>query len=116
MSYKISFLTKFQPFLNISIKTVPYLMHHLACHHWSNKIDNVLRRSGQKTTQKQIKMIVSAGRKVFENLKLENYISDINKNTKYVYHLHTCHWIFPEKNKQVGERGRWRVEGGFSKG
>ena len=54
-------------------------MHHLACHYWSNKIDNILGSSGQKTTQKQLKMIVSPGRKAFENLKLENYISDINK-------------------------------------
>ena len=35
MSLKISFFTQFQPFLNTSIKTVAYLMHHLACHHWS---------------------------------------------------------------------------------
>ena len=55
-------------------------MHHLACHHWSNKIDNILGSSGQRTTQKQLKMIVSAGRKAFENLKLENYIFDVNKN------------------------------------
>ena len=33
--------------------------------------------SGQKATQKQLKMTVSAGTKTFENLKLENYRSDI---------------------------------------
>ena len=56
-------------------------MHHLACHYWSNKIDNILGSSGQKkNTQKQLKMIASLGRKAFENLKLENYICDINKN------------------------------------
>ena len=69
-------MTPFQPFLNTSIKLVAYLMHHLACHHWSN----ILGSSGQRTTQKQLKMIVSAGRKAFENLKLENYIFDVNKN------------------------------------
>ena len=55
-------------------------MHHLPCNHWSNKTDTILGSSGQKTTQKQLKMIVSASRKAFENLKRENYISDINKN------------------------------------
>ena len=55
-------------------------MHHLACHHWANRIDNILGSFGQKTTQKQLKMMVSAGRKTFENLKLENYRQDINKN------------------------------------
>ena len=55
-------------------------MHHLACRHWSNKIDNILGSSGQRTTQKQLKMIVSADRKAFENLKLENYIFNVNKN------------------------------------
>ena len=55
-------------------------MHHLACHHWANRIDNILGSFGQKTTQKQLKMMVSAGRKTFENLKLENYGQDINKN------------------------------------
>ena len=57
-------------------------MHHLACHHWSNKIDNILESSGQKTTQKQLKMIISAGRKTFENLKLENYRSNVNKKVR----------------------------------
>ena len=55
-------------------------MHHLACYHWSDKFDNILGSSGQNSTQKQLKMIVSSGRKAFENLKLENYMSDINKN------------------------------------
>ena len=58
------------------------MMHHLASHYWSNKIDNILESSGQKTTQKQLKMIVSDGRKTFENLKLENYRSDINKKVR----------------------------------
>ena len=57
-------------------------MYHLACHHWSMKIDNILGSSGQKTTQKQLKIIVSAGRKTFENLKFENYRSGINKKVK----------------------------------
>ena len=57
-------------------------MHHLACHHWSNKIDNILESSGQKTTQKQLKMIISGGRKTFENLKLENYRSNIKKKVR----------------------------------
>ena len=35
MSVKFSFLATFRSFLNTTIKTVAYLMHHLACHHWS---------------------------------------------------------------------------------
>ena len=35
MSQKISFLVQFQSFHNTSKKTVAYLMHHFACHHWS---------------------------------------------------------------------------------
>ena len=46
---------------------------------FSNKIDNILESSGQKTTQKQPKMTVSARTKIFENLKLENHRSNINK-------------------------------------
>ena len=61
---------------------VAYLMHHLACHYWSTKIDNILGSSGQKTTQKQLKMIASAGRKTSENLKLENYRSNSNKKVR----------------------------------
>ena len=38
----------------------------------------ILGSSGQKTTQKQPKMTVSAGTKTFKNLKFENYISEIN--------------------------------------
>ena len=36
--------------------------------------------SDQETAQEQLKMIVSAGRRVFEDLKITNYRSDINKN------------------------------------
>ena len=55
-------------------------MHHFAFHHWSNKMDNILGSSAQKTTQKELKMTVSLGRKASENLKLQNYISNINEN------------------------------------
>ena len=44
----------------------------------SNKID-ILGNPGQKITQKQPKVTVSAGTKSFENLKLENHRSDIAK-------------------------------------
>ena len=57
-------------------------MSHLACHYWSMKIDNILGGSGQKNTQKQLQIIISASRKTFENLKLENYRSNINKKVK----------------------------------
>ena len=57
-------------------------MHHLACHQWSNKVDNFLGSSGQKTTQNQLKMIVSASRKIFENSKPEIYRSNINKKVR----------------------------------
>ena len=86
MDCKISFLTQFQPFLNTLIKTVAYLKHHLACHHWSNKFKNhplplpppppPKKTNTNKHTQKKLKMIVSAGRK----FKIENYMSDIYKN------------------------------------
>ena len=45
----------------------------------SNKIGNILGSTGQKNTQKQPKMTVSASTKTFANLKLENYRSDINE-------------------------------------
>ena len=32
---KINFLVQFQPFLNNSIKTIAYLIHHLASLYWS---------------------------------------------------------------------------------
>ena len=44
----------------------------------SDKID-ILGSTGQKNTQKQPKMTVSASMKTFENLELENYRSDINE-------------------------------------
>ena len=44
MSLKISFLVKFRLFLNTTIKTVAYLMHHLAFHHWS-KVQTKLTNS-----------------------------------------------------------------------
>ena len=68
-------------------------MNHLACHHWS------------KTTQKQSKMTVSAGKKTFENLKLENYRFDISlKRVRYVYHLNTFHLLKTEGvNLRVAE-------------
>ena len=42
-------------------------------------MDNISKSSGQKTTQKQPKMTVSAATQLFENLKLENYRSNIKK-------------------------------------
>ena len=30
-------------------------MHHLACHHWSNKIDNILESSGQHPPKTSLK-------------------------------------------------------------
>ena len=77
-------------------------MHHLPCNHWSNKTDTILGSSGQKTTQKQLKMIVSASRKAFENLKRENTYPILTKIAKYVYHLNTCHSAIPEKNQTRG--------------
>ena len=81
MSLKISFLTQFWSFLNTTIKTVAYMMHHLACHTGQQFKQNwqILGRFGQKTTQKQPEMTVSTGTKTFENLKLKNYRSNIAK-------------------------------------
>ena len=53
--------------------------------------------TGQKTTQKQPKMTVAAGKKTFESLKLENYRSDISlKLARYVYLLNTFHLLKTE--------------------
>ena len=35
MFLRISFFAQFRSFLNTAIKTVAYLMHYIACHHWS---------------------------------------------------------------------------------
>ena len=35
ISLKISFFAQLQPFHKTSVKTVAYLVHHLACQHWS---------------------------------------------------------------------------------
>ena len=45
----------------------------------SNTIDNILGSSGQKNTQEQPKMTVSAGTKIFEDLRPKNCRSDIAK-------------------------------------
>ena len=56
-------------------------MHHLAC------------ITGQKATQEQPKMTVSAGKKTFENLKLENQRYGISlKLVQYVYDLNIFHF------------------------
>ena len=101
-SLKISFLAQFRLFLNTAIKIVVYLMHHLACHHWS-KVQtklNILGSSGQKTTQKHPKMTVSTGTKTFENLKFKNYRSDIAKIVHYMYHLNPFHLLKTESINQ----------------
>ena len=48
MTHKLSFWAQFQPFLNNSIKTLVYFIHHLACHHWSKfkQIDSILGSFG----------------------------------------------------------------------
>ena len=50
-------------------------------------------------------MAICAGKKIFENLKLENYISDISlKFARYVYHLNTFHLLKTEgANRGVAE-------------
>ena len=45
----------------------------------SNKFDDISVGYVQKTTQKQPKIVLSAGMKTFEISKLENYKSDINE-------------------------------------
>ena len=45
----------------------------------SNKFDHISVGYVQETTQKQPKIVLSAGMKTFEISKLENYKSDINK-------------------------------------
>ena len=52
-------------------------MHHLVIN--VQKCMLLLGSSDQKSTQKQSKMTVAASTKTFGNLKLENYISHINK-------------------------------------
>ena len=58
--------------------------------------------SDQETAQEQLKMIVSAGRRVFEDLKITNYRSDINKNWQvYIPTLTPVIELF-QKNKAKG--------------
>ena len=45
----------------------------------SNKFDDISGVYVQKTTQKQPKIVLSAGMRTFEISKLENYKSDINE-------------------------------------
>ena len=50
-------------------------MRYLALHHWSKfqkNLDSICGSYGQKTTQKQPKIQLSAATKTFENLKLGN--------------------------------------------
>ena len=57
-------------------------MPYLACHHWPKFQTKLIAFWGvlaKKSTQRQPKMTVSAGTKTFENLKVENYRSDIAK-------------------------------------
>ena len=103
MSQKISFLTQYWPFLNISIKAVAYLMHHLVCHHWSKfqtKLTSFWGVMAKKQSKSSLKMTVSAAAKTFENLKSENYRSNINKTYPYAppYHLSfTENWGWQSK-------------------
>ena len=54
MSLKISFLTQFWSFLNTAIKIVEYLIHHLACEHWS-KVQTKLKILGSSEAKKSPK-------------------------------------------------------------
>ena len=45
----------------------------------SNKFDQISVGYVQKTAQKQLKIVLSAGMKIFEISKLENYKSGINE-------------------------------------
>ena len=54
-----------------------------------NKFDNISVGYVQKTAQKQPKIVLSAGMKIFEISKLENYKSDINETwPRYVSPKH----------------------------
>ena len=54
MSLKISFLTQFRSFLNTAIKIVEYLIHHLACEHWS-KVQKKLKILGSSEAKRSPK-------------------------------------------------------------
>ena len=49
------------------------------CITFSNKFDHISVAYVQKTAQKQPKIVLSAGIKIFEISKLENYKSDISE-------------------------------------
>ena len=56
-------------------------MDYNALHHWSktsNIFDHISVDYVQKATQKQPKIVLSAGMKTFEISNLENYKSNIN--------------------------------------
>ena len=55
-------------------------MHYITLHHWSKFQTNFTSGLRPKTAQKQSKIVLSAGMKIFEISKLENYkLSDINE-------------------------------------
>ena len=49
-------------------------------------------------------MTISASAKAFENLKLENYISNINEFAQYVRYLNTFHLLKTECQWKGGRR------------
>ena len=51
ISLKISFWTQFRSFLNTAIKIVEYLIHYLACEHWS-KVQTKLKILGSSEAKK----------------------------------------------------------------
>ena len=82
MSQKISFL---DPIFTISLQqnkvklpNVSYITLYCITVQKTNNFDHISGGYVQKTTQKQPKMVLSAGKKTFQRWKLEKYKSDVS--------------------------------------
>ena len=63
MSLKVVFMAQFQVFFKNKIKTITYLMHYVALHHWSKFQTNLTTFqwvTSKKNAQKQPKIVPSA--------------------------------------------------------
>ena len=80
MSLKVVFLAQFEVFFKNKIKTITYLMHYVALHHWSKFQTNLTTFqwvTSKKPPRSSLKLYLLL--KTFEISKLENYKSDINE-------------------------------------
>ena len=103
---KLGFSAQFRPFLNSKIKTLTYLMHYLALHHWWKFQTNLSTSEGvrsKNTTKSSLKSYFLLLQKhlKFGNSGTTNLIW--MKLTWYKYHLNTFHLVQTEAvNRRAG--------------